>query len=71
MPRRCFAQQLSSDAPVNLYPAGEMPDKRQQAEKTPKGFDVPIPKRSEFFVNLKKVAKIGKRSTPARGPEKK
>ena len=33
-------------------------------EKTPKGLDVPIPKRSEFFANLKKVAKPRKDSTP-------
>jgi hypothetical protein len=34
-----------------------------RTEKTPKGYAVPIPKRSEFFANLKKVAKVGKRST--------
>lgn len=40
-------------------------------EKTPKGHEVPIPKRREFFANLKKVAKVPrKRSTPASGPEK-
>ena len=32
-------------------------------EETPKGLQVPIPKRGEFFANLKKVAKVGKRST--------
>jgi len=26
-------------------------------EKTPKEYEVPIPKRREFFANLKKVAK--------------
>lgn len=31
-----------------------MADKR--TEKTPKGLDVPIPKRGEFIANLKKVA---------------
>ena len=31
--------------------------KRQSTEKTPKGYEVPIPKRGEFFSNLKKIAK--------------
>jgi hypothetical protein len=40
-------------------------------EKTPKGFEVPVPKRKEFFANLKKVAKVGKPSGSAsvRGPK--
>jgi hypothetical protein len=28
-------------------------------EKTPKGLEVPIPKRGEFIKNLQKVAKTG------------
>jgi hypothetical protein len=30
---------------------------KQETEKTPKGLTVPVPKRDEFFGNLKKVAK--------------
>lgn len=49
-----------------------MPDKKKQpTEKTRAGHEVPVPKRGEFFDNLKKVAKVGKRSTPAGGPGKK
>jgi hypothetical protein len=36
-----------------------MPDKpkdEQEAEQTPKGLTVPVPKRDEFFGNLNKVA---------------
>jgi hypothetical protein len=29
---------------------------QQQTEQTPKGLTVPVPKRAEFFGNLKKVA---------------
>lgn len=47
-----------------------MPEK-PKTEKTPKGLEVPVPRRAEFFANLKKVAKAGKRSTPAGRPEKK
>jgi hypothetical protein len=40
-------------------------------EKTPKGHEVPVPKRSEFFANLKKVAKVPRKgSAPAGRPEK-
>jgi hypothetical protein len=45
--------------------------KREPTERTPKGLEVPVPKRSEFFDNLKKVAKAGKRSTPSSSPRKK
>jgi hypothetical protein len=34
-------------------------------QKTPKGHEIPIPKRSDVLRDLKKVAK-GKRSTPDR-----
>jgi hypothetical protein len=38
-----------------------MPDKtphdQPQTEQTPKGLTVPVPKRDEFFGNLKKSAK--------------
>jgi hypothetical protein len=44
--------------------------KKDATEKTPKGYEVPVPKRGEFFANLKKVAKVGKRSAPAGSPKK-
>lgn len=31
--------------------------KRGPTERTPKGFEVPIPKREDFLRNLKKIAK--------------
>jgi hypothetical protein len=41
-------------------------EKRQQpTEQTPKGLEVPVPKRSAFFGNLKKVAKPDKDSAPS------
>ena len=45
--------------------------KEPKTEKTPKGATVPVPSRAEFFANLKKVAKIGKRSGSASGAKKK
>lgn len=39
-------------------------EKDQQAEQTPKGLTVPVPRRETFFDNLKKVAKPDKGSTP-------
>jgi hypothetical protein len=45
-------------------------EKPVPTEKTPKGAEVPIPKRSEFFANLKKVAKVGKRSGSAGSAKK-
>jgi hypothetical protein len=41
--------------------------KREPTEKTRKGFEVPIPKRSEFFSNLKKIARKG---STTRSPQK-
>ncbi len=32
-------------------------EKNQQTEQTPTGYTVPVPKRDEFFCNLKKAAK--------------
>lgn len=32
---------------------------QEPTEQTPKGLDVPIPKRRDFFGNLKKAAKPG------------
>ncbi len=42
-----------------------MADKKAPIQKTPKGHEIPIPKRSDVLRDLKKVAK-GKRSTPNR-----
>jgi hypothetical protein len=43
-----------------------MPEKPDRpTETTRKGLEVPVPKRGEFFANLKKVAKVAKRSTAA------
>ena len=39
-------------------------EKDQQTEQTPTGFKVPVPKRNEFFGNLKKAAKPDRRSEP-------
>ncbi len=39
-------------------------------EKTPKGLEVPIPKRGEFFANLKKVAKVPRKRSAPDGPQK-
>jgi hypothetical protein len=48
-----------------------MPEKKQPTERTPKsGLEVPIPKRGEFFGNLKKIAKIAKPDSATRGPQK-
>ncbi len=39
--------------------------KDARTERTPKGYEVPVPKRSEFFRNLKKIARPkGKDSAP-------
>jgi len=29
---------------------------QQQKQKTPKGYEIPVPKRGDFFRNLKKAA---------------
>ena len=45
-------------------------EKDEQTEQTPKGLTVPVPKRDEFFGNLKKVAEPDKPSEgkPKRDP---
>lgn len=48
-----------------------MAEDKQPTERTPKGIEVPVPKRREFFDNLKKVAKVGKPLPPAGGADKK
>jgi hypothetical protein len=39
--------------------------KHEPTEKTPKGFEVRVPKRGEFFANLKKIAKKPSRRSKA------
>jgi len=34
-----------------------MPEDKPETEQTPKGLTVPVPKRDEYFGNLKKAAK--------------
>jgi hypothetical protein len=47
-------------------------EKPEPTEKTPKGYEVPVPERSEFFASLKKVAEPNrKKSGPVRRPRKK
>jgi hypothetical protein len=38
----------------------------KKTQKTPTGYEIPIPTRGEFYANLKKTAKSPKRSTPRR-----
>ena len=47
-----------------------MPDAKRQTERTPKGVEVPVPKRREFFSNLRKIAGTGKASDAASRPKK-
>jgi len=48
-----------------------MADEKRATEKTPKGYEVPLPRRGEFFANLKKIArpKGKKASAPGRSPK--
>jgi hypothetical protein len=39
-------------------------EKDQPTEKTPTGYKVPVPKRNEFFGNLKKAARPGASKQP-------
>ncbi len=43
------------------------PGPNEPTERTPKGYEVPVPKRREFFSNLKKIAK---KPSAARRPQK-
>ena len=47
-----------------VYAGGSMADDKNPTERTPKGLEVPIPKRGEFFANLKRVAKVRTPSAP-------
>jgi hypothetical protein len=42
----------------------------EPTEETPKGYEVPIPKRREFFENLKKIAKADKADKARSGSAK-
>ena len=47
-----------------------MAEKRQEpTEKTPKGFEVRVPRRREFFSNLKKIAKTPGKGSATRSPK--
>lgn len=41
----------------------------EPTEKTPKGFEVPIPKREDFLRNLKKIAKAKPKGSATRAPK--
>jgi hypothetical protein len=43
--------------------------RREPTEKTPKGFEVRIPKRREFFSNLKKIAGKPAKGSITRSPK--
>ena len=45
-------------------------DKREPTERTRNGYEVPIPKRREFFSNLKKIAKKPAKDSTARRTDK-
>ena len=42
----------------------------QRKQRTPKGYEIPVPKRKDFDAILDKVAKPPKRSTTKRRPTK-
>lgn len=46
-----------------------MAEKREPTEKTPKGFEVRVPKRGEVMGNLKKIAKVPGRGSATRSPK--
>ena len=50
----------------------EKPKPSEPTEQTPKGLTVPVPKRADVLANLKKLARVGKTSTPRspRSPKK-
>jgi hypothetical protein len=45
-------------------------DKSTPTEKTPKGFEVRVPKRGEFFSNLKRAVKPDNKPSATRRPKK-
>jgi hypothetical protein len=42
--------------------------KDQQTEQTPKGLTVPVPKREDFFANLKRIAEDDEKADSAPAP---
>lgn len=53
------------------YACEAMSGKRAHpTEKTAKGLEVRVPKRSEFVANLKKVAKVPRKGSTTRGTRK-
>jgi hypothetical protein len=47
-----------------------MSERRMPTEKTSRGLEVPIPKRGEFFNNLKKIAKPKPKRSATGGAKK-
>ena len=47
-----------------------MSKEKSETQKTPKGYEIPVPRRAALDKNLDKVAKAAKRSTPKRSPAK-
>lgn len=47
--------------------------KKPKKQRTPKGYEIPVPPKGEFFDNLKKVSKPSppEESRPSKGREKK
>jgi len=60
-----FYSDLGGDEPVHLVHAESFNEasfnmanqKKEPTQKTPKSYEIPIPKRSDFLRNLKKAAK--------------
>lgn len=58
--QRSFAQHPSRGCggEATRYSPLQVPErKRESTERTPKGYEVPVPKRRDFFANLKKIAR--------------
>jgi hypothetical protein len=47
-----------------------MGDKKMEKQKTPQGYEIPIPKKKDVFDALEKAAKPIKPSTSRRRPKK-
>lgn len=43
------------------------PDSDQPTEKAKQGYKVPVPKRGDFFSNLRKIAKVSGKGSDSRG----
>ena len=42
----------------------------EKKQKTPKGHEIPVPKRSDFLRDLRKAAKVDKSQAPRRSEKK-